>query len=194
MGKGVGCLTVICSLYLIGGIASEVSLNSFKKSGDSWFCAYYRSKGVNLLTWPKMFFCDNHYEKMEFKENYFNTRRKLNIIKNSIDSSSPQYTQISSLEKGLDEGDIVIENAERQIESIGDAFLGYGKSAQIINIVEGTQSGQITQEQAARKLMNLVPSNFSRSQEGFAREAANRILTNILQQPMQKTKKPYSEE
>lgn len=186
MGKGAAAFFISLGVVYLGiGIASEINLKGYKNRGEQETYAYYRSKGINILTWPKILFSLNYAEQKEFEKKYRESQKRMNaeyyVPTNKRNLSSEDSRKISEIERKVRDGEIQIEQAERMIQQIGDAYLGSGKTKAIMEIQYQQSRGQISETEAARKIINEVPTGLPPQIDKFVKETGFKYGTQTLE-------------
>lgn len=90
---------------------------------------------------------------------------KLYCKEATIPTSPSQYynnsdvsSKIEEVKRKINDGELTIEEGERIIQNIGDAYLGEGKTKKIMDIMEKEQTGEISEREATRRIIDEVPT------------------------------------
>jgi len=93
----------------------------------------------------------------------------------------PEVTsQVSQIERKMQNGEISTKQAKRMIEDLYDPFLGSGKTRKIMDITERQLSGEISERQATREIINEVPTGLPKPVDNFIKNFSLGVVGKSL--------------
>lgn len=114
----------------------------------------------------------------QLRDKFYQTKpsQNINYSSNNRSSRTSNYSSSSNWSFNTSnnyDNDRIIEDAQRQINNIGDAFLGKGTTEKITNIVNDDNR---TPEQAAKDIIREIPTGLPKIVDNYVKGMVGKML------------------
>lgn len=139
-------------LYLsLGGLTKYILENDSTIKKDPVRYQYYKEH-YSFWTWPKIFTI-NYEDFVRYKQHYEVQQQISRALASSNEVTDTDKGRLLNIELKLKNGEIKEEEAQYIINSIGDTYLGQGKTERLLDAMQNPDNGTVG------RIIDEVPTN-----------------------------------
>jgi len=177
--------TLLILVIVLGVVYTGIGIAIANTGSDSWKSWVGRNYGA--LGWPKLLIdmstgSDSYQAYCERGSTVTRRRTASGGVRSSASAMiqdpglpSEARQRVSDIQQQVDNGQMSTAEAERMLQSIGDAYLGKGKTERIMGIAREAGTGSMSEKEAASKIVDEVPTGLPTPVDKWTKKAAKSL-------------------
>jgi len=177
--------TLLILVIVLGVVYTGIGIAIANTGSDSWKSWVRRDYGV--FGWPKLLadmstnsdsyraYCEGGTRTTHHPYAPSGVRSSAAAMAQEPSLPSEARQRVSDIQQQVDNGQMSTAEAERVLRSIGDAYLGKGKTERIMGITREAGTGSMSEKEAASKIVDEVPTGLPGPVDKWTKKAAKSL-------------------